>query len=226
MSTVLPQLESDLSDQPHNPLRPEQRKDWEEEKNRLAGMVSAPDWAGADKGGARRRYQELSKLLTAQTPKPIEDAERANRVKENADRILKDEIVPALLPKVVMRRNPAGAVDEFNRRENSPTVKRKILAWKRAMWALDPDTTDRDHTNIERFRPEGNPMQGSSFMADAQIPGVFGMTNQAKANWPLGDPTIDTALKQVQRQREAAAKARDAKAMKRAERVAQEAAGG
>ena len=34
-------------------------------------------------------------------------------------------------------------------------------------------------------------------MADAQIPGVFAMSPQAKANWPLGAPTIQTATSHV-----------------------------
>jgi hypothetical protein len=91
-------------------------------------------------------------------------------------------------------------VDSFLKRENSPAIKKAILTWKRAMRALDPTNTDQDYTNIEKFRPEGvNPDGTSTFMADAQIPGVFAMSPAAKANWPLGAPTVDTALGQVKK---------------------------
>ena len=123
-----------------------------------------------------------------------------------------------------MRRNPACAVDYFRRNEGSNTVKDKILTWKRAMRALEPENADQDYTNLEKYRPQGTPEDGtSSFHVNAQIPGRFAQSPLAKENWPLGEPTINTAIKQVrkplseeakQAARERIAKARAIKAAK------------
>jgi hypothetical protein len=67
---------------------------------------------------------------------------------------------------------------------------------KRAIRALDPENPDPDLTNMERFRPEGGRADGTTtFMPGATIPGFLAMTPAAKANWPLGEPTVETPLK-------------------------------
>ena len=52
-----------------------------------------------------------------------------------------------------------------------------------------------------RFRPELIHATGGvgTFMPGAQIPGNFAMTPLAKENWPLGEPKVDTPLKQAQK---------------------------
>lgn len=193
-------LKAELHDQPHNPLRPNQVQEYEEERQRLQTIVRAPSWqTGADRGAATKRYRQIEKLLREQAPKPLEGARR-DKVAKLANEVLEGVIRPAMLPRAQMRRNPAGAVDQYLRRENSKTVKGATLAWKRAMRAIESENMDQDFTNVERFRPEGgNPDGTSTFMADAQLPGRFAQTPLAKENWPLGDPTAETAVGQVKK---------------------------
>lgn len=199
MSETVKQLKELLKDQPENPLRANQVEEYRGEQERLTSIVKAPAWqTGADRGSAQKRVKQINKVLEDGAPKPL-DKYRQDKVATLAKEAL-DEIRSAMLPQSTMRRNPAGAVDYFRRNEGSKAIKDKIMTWRRAMRALDPDNTDQDYTNIERFRPTGLPDDGTStFSADAQIPGKFAQSPLAKENWPLGEPKVDTAIKQVQK---------------------------
>ena len=97
-----------------------------------------------------------------------------------------------------MRRNPAGAVDAYLRGEGSKAIKRAILVYKRAILALHHDNrTEQSLASVEPFRPEGSGPGAATFMADAQIPGHFAMSQQAKDHWPLGPPTVKTAYREA-----------------------------
>ena len=197
MSEAVQQLEALLHDQPQAPLRPRQMVEYRDEMDRLEGIANAPAWQGGDRGAARIRYNHVKRIVAEQAPKPL-DPIRRDQVAKLSQEVMDTVIRPAMLPRSEMRRNPAGAVDLFLRRENAPAIKKAIKHWKRARFAIEPDTDRSDWANIEPFRPEGMPAGVSTFMADAQIPGVFAMSPQAKDNWPLGDPTAATALAQVQ----------------------------
>ncbi len=188
------ELESLLSDQPATPLRPHPVENYKEEKVRLDAIVNAPPFVDGDRSVAFNRSRKITDLLDKQAPRTITDPARLNRVNRLTTEILETVIKPAMLSRAVMRRNPPGAVDAFMRRENSKIVKRAKIAWKRARWALDPTNDNKDFTNLEIARPEGTPGQTSSFMAEAQIPGFVAMSEQAKANWPLGEPKATTAI--------------------------------
>lgn len=193
-------LKSLLHDQPHNPLRPQQVKAYEDEQRRLTAIVNAPPHISADRGEAMRSLRKIADMLGRQRPRRIEEPERANRVHAGLKRVITDVIQPAMLPQTVMRRNPAGAVDAFMKGENSPRVKDAVLTVKRGLLALDPETDDIDHANLEKYRPSGlRPDGTATHMVDAQIAGVFGLTPLAKANTPFQEPTIDTPLKAAQR---------------------------
>ena len=210
MITLVEELKQDLHDQPVNPLRPVQIRGYQDELAQLQPMMQGVDmdgqpqaFMGAAKGAAIRRAGQVRKILAEQAPKQI-TGERASRVHARVKEIIDTVIKPAMLPRSAFRRNPPGAVGHLLRTEMHPVFKDAVLTTKRAMRALDPDNADPDYTNMERFRPEGlNPDGTSTFMADAQIRGVFGMTPAARSNWPLGEPTADTSLEQVRR-REAA----------------------
>ena len=198
---VVESLAADLKDQPDYCLRPHQRLEYEEEAVRLRSVAEAPDWqSGAAKVAAAQRYRKVLGVLRDQAPKPVEEPLRRDRIAKQADEVLKDVIVPAMLSKAEMRRNPAGAVGEFMRRENSMPIQRAIRTWQRAKYALEPDTTNDDHALVEKYRPEFpagyRPDGVATFMSDAQIPGHFGFSPQAKQNWPLPEPD-NTALKQA-----------------------------
>lgn len=196
-TTSVQELETLLHDQPQNPLRPVQVEEYRHETTRLEAIVNAPQFLNVNRGRARQTLQRIEKMLQDQAPKPIDEPLRKDHVARAANQLLTETILPAMLTHEEMRRNPAGAVDQFLKRENSKPIKQAILAWKRAQWALEPDTKDRDHTNLERFRPQMRAPDGAStFMVNAQIPGHFAMTPAAKANWPLLQPTT-TAVAQA-----------------------------
>lgn len=211
--SAVAQLDAILTEtaQPVNPLRHHQIVNYTEEARRLGAVLQKRDmdgtpgqgWITGDVSGASRRIREINTILTGQAPKRI-TGPRANQVHALATQVIQESIKPAMLPKSIMRRNPAGAVGQFQRSEMSPAFKRAALAVKRAIRAIDPENPDPDLTNLERFRPEGSPVDGTaSFMSDATIPGYHAMTPLAKANWPLGEPTADTAQKQAARTRRA-----------------------
>src|SRR5262245_30486345 len=104
-------LEGLLKDQPQNPMRHAQLQDHHEELERLESIVKAPAWqAGADRGHALKSYKQIKKKLDDQAPKPIEDSGRRDQVAKLSNEILNDLIIPSMLPRSHMRRNPAGSV--------------------------------------------------------------------------------------------------------------------
>jgi hypothetical protein len=191
---ALKKLETLTADQPQNPMRPLVRQGYEEEIKRLDGMVGAPAWQGGDRGKAARRSRELRQMIDGQIPKPIADGKTKDEVHHLSEEVLREVIQPAMLPLDVMKRNPAGALRAYQRGEGSKGVKRAILAVKRARLALEAESGDPDTANLEPYRPGG--YDGFS-RVDAQIPGKFAQTPAAKANWPLGDPTVRTAVGDV-----------------------------
>ena len=220
MIDVVEKLKAELKDQPHNPLRPTQMREYDDELTQISGMTSGRDmdgrpamdgpagqsWLNGAKGASLRRAKQIHDILAKQAPKKI-TGDRASRVHALVTETLETVIKPAMLPRSALRRNPPSAVGHLLRTEFNGEFKDGILAVKRGLRALDPDNADPDFTNMERFRPEGNGDGTSTFMADAQIPGVFGMSNRAKENWPLGDATARTAVGEA-RQRETATKTR------------------
>ncbi len=222
MSDTVKQLEDALKHQPANPLRHHQVTEYQDEADRLNSIVQAPAYVtGVSRGAAQRQSQHINKVLEQQIAKPLQGAEK-DRVARLANEVMQEVIRPALLPREDMRRNPAGAVGRFLKEENSKPVKQAVQQWKRAMLAVEQGNPDPDLANIERFRPERIHDTGgvSTFAAGAQIPGNFAMTNKAKENWPLGEPLVDTPLKQSKRvmseaQKAGLAKAQAARAAKR-----------
>jgi len=116
-----------------------------------------------------------------------------------------------------MRRNPAGAVDRHRKWEKAN--KERILERQNILHLLNPDDDSKDLTNLDLLRPYAQNNGAATFMADAQIPGSFAMTPQAKANWPLGEPKVDTPLKQAERVEAAAKKPRTPAQLAHAEKM-------
>ncbi len=224
MSDAVQQLAHALKDQPANPLRNHQVEEYTREKERLEGIVGNPAWVtGANRSKAAQQARELATMVDSQIAKPVQGAKK-DEVARLAHEVMETVIRPALVPREDMRRNPAGAVGRFMREENAKPIKQAVQHWKRAQLALEPGNEDPDLANVERFRPERIHDTGgaATFMPGAQIPGNFAMTPQAKANWPLGEPTVETPLKTAQKrertpaQIEALARAQAAAKAKRA----------
>lgn len=194
-----------LHDQPVNPLRPNQKQGWQAEVEHLERITGQPaEFAGTAKGFARRRLQQVKRLLETNSAKKIGDEPRRSKVAILCKRVLTDVLLPRLLTRAESDRNPPGAVGhQLRHGEFSTPFKDAALIWKRGMRALEPDNDDPDFTNYARYqRPGVRPDGTASFQPEAQRPGNFAMSPLAKANWPFGDTEVKSALNEV-RAREA-----------------------
>ena len=220
-AALVEQLESLTTDQPMTPAREGQTprptlplkyhqvEAYTDELRRLGDFATGGPrdldgqrWRenmGGDRTVATKRAREIRKILDTQAPKPI-TGPRANQV-YGLVKALRDEVFrPALLPTATEHRVPSGTVGHLQRTVFTPGWNRAAVAFKRAIRALDPENPDPDLANIDRFRPRHDGPAGAAiFDVDAVIPGNFAFGAAAKANWPLGEPTADTALKQAER---------------------------
>ena len=184
-----------------------ERKDREDEQKWIKNVISQPPWVLKELSADRRG--QFTKRLNS-----IEDDLKDNAPPTNLEGTTKDALVVRLkelddkiregMPsEEVMRRNPAGAIG-MHTRWHKANVER-ILERKNILRLLDPnrDGEDPDYASVEMLRPAGITRDmAATFMMGAQIPGNFGMTPLAKANWPVGMPaqgTVDNPLKQAER---------------------------
>ena len=77
-----------------------------------------------------------------------------------------------------MRRNPPGVADRHRKWDRAKKV--NVLRWKTARQLLDPQNDDKDYLNVETLRRPG---LTQNLDVNAQIPGVFALSPQAKANY-------------------------------------------
>lgn len=133
----------------------------------------------------QRYRQHLERDLRDNVAPEISAEVRDDTIK--AERQLADSIREGMLPHEIMRRNPPGSVGHHIKweREKKPD----ILAWKNLRRLNHPEDDSEDLANVELLRPQtAMGGQASTFMVDAQIPGTFSMSPQAKQNWPAGMP--------------------------------------
>lgn len=174
-----------------------------DELDQLKRLTDQPAYVqGAITGEGRaalgKRKRQIEKDLIAGQPPELTGATRDALAAREI--VLADTIRDGMVVHEEMRRNPVGAVDRHRKWERAN--KDRILEWKNIRRALNPDSDEKDLANVDRLRPSMLPVgmgATSTFMADAQIPGKFAMTPLAKENWPLGEPKVDTPLKQADR---------------------------
>ncbi len=184
-------------------LRKKERESKEEERDRIKAQLAytGPGAGSADqKANAAKWMHHLEEDLEDNSPPELTTGEErdavAKRIKE-----LDAFIVEGMPTLEDQRRNPPGAVDRHMQWESR--VKTSILERHNLLIAQQRDNTAQDFANVEMIRPRGTTsgvLASSSFMPDAQIPGVFGMTPLAKQNWPEGMPeygTLNSALAQA-----------------------------
>ena len=182
-------------------LRKKERNEREDELRRIDQQLAAPAWAASamtaeGRAALSRRKRQLEKELKDWSPRTDISAETRDALSQRAKQ-LESDIAQGMPTSEVMRRNPVGAVDKHRGWEKRN--KDKVLEWKNIQVQLNPDSDEIDLANIERIRPSQTFTGGpSTFMVDAQIPGTFAMTPQAKENWPLPDPET-TALAQAKK---------------------------
>ena len=178
-----------------------ERQNHEEELKRVDDQLKAPAFVQAGLSAEGRahlmkRQRDLKRELAKCTP-PVLTGEQKDALNVRRKE-LETDIRVGMPTQEQMRRNPVGAVDQHRRWERRTGS--AILEWKNIRRALEPDSEDRDLANVEILRSSSLPTNGTStFMADAQIPGHFAMTPVAKENWPLGEPKVDTPLKQAEK---------------------------
>lgn len=185
-----------------NLLRPNQIDSLKREQEDLQGVIygrpgadgSLPGYRSQAPGEVRGRLRRVDKMLADQAPEPLtgDEADKASKLEKE----LRTEITHGMLSAEEMRKNPATAVDRHMRWEK--VNKAKILRWKNLRLQLNAGSEERDVANLEQYRPASS---GHRIMTDAQIPGLHTMSEQAKDNWPLGEPKCDTAVAQNARVR-------------------------
>lgn len=144
-----------------------------------------------DKGTILAGIKRNQRQLEANSPVPLTPKEKDTLAA--LEKKLRTRITTNMPTQEVMRKNPAGAVDWHQRWEkiNKPLIR----MWKNAVIQLNPDNSDRDLANLERYRPSG---AVDRFRSDAQITGVMSYHDIPDEQWPL-DPPQTTALVQAQK---------------------------
>lgn len=190
-------------------LRANERRSKEMEADRIRAQLAynGPGSGTADqKRDAARWLYHLENDLEENSP-PTDLSGETKDALYRREKELESYIAEGMLTTEEMRRNPVTAVDRHMRWEKAK--KPAILEWKNIRILLNPDSDEQDLANVERLRPSGLRVDGApTFMADAQIPGFHAMTPLAKENWPLGEPKIDTPLKQAEDREKEELKAR------------------
>lgn len=185
-------------------LRPKERKQREQEKADIEGVLKAPAWMTKDlTEQARQRLHSRSRSLDDEleehSPPPVSgETKDALHVRL---KILEEDIRGGMPTQEVMRRNPPGAVDmhdKWMKRTKDMQIERKNI-----LKVLDPDNDDKDYCSVEMLRPSGiTPDMAATYMMGAQIPGHFAMTPLAKANWPAEMPeygTVNSVMAQMEK---------------------------
>lgn len=181
-----------MKDLKTNLLRYHQREQLKSDVANAEMML--PHAKAEDRGVLLSNIKRTKRQLDAQSPEPLTGKEKDTL---NAlEKKLRSRITTNMPPEEVMRKNPAGAVDWAAKWEKSN--KSLIRMWKNIKIQLNPDSSDRDLANIERYRPSG---QMDRLRGDAQIPGVMSYHNIPEEQWPFEPPT-NTAAEQAKRRYE------------------------
>lgn len=142
-------------------LRPHQREEMQSEKKVLENKMKSPYIQ--DKGAVNTQLRKLSNQLETQVPKPYNPNEVDSMVKKEKN--LREKILNGMPSQEEMRKSPPGAVGKHMAWEKRN--KEKLLAWKETRLRLEPESTDPDIANFERYRPVTNSLN----MDNAHIPG-------------------------------------------------------
>lgn len=174
------------------PLRAERQREIDETDAVLRDPALAKQLSNP--GQLAKQTKERKQTLEAQTPPALKPA-----VLDKVARLNKAALAYAregMLSRTDLRANPPGASDQLRNWEKAK--KKAVLAWKRTQVLLHPESEDRDLANLERYRPV---RQTRDLMGEADIPGVFTLSPQAKENFDAinwGDPVSrEEAIRQA-----------------------------
>ena len=130
-------------------------------------------------------YQRFLKRDLAENVAPrIDDfSPEDQQMLRNEEKMLAEKIQEGMPFEEDMRRNPAGAVGNHLKWE-AKSKHQFVLPWKNLRRITEPDDMSDDVANVEILRRSKAMLgQPSTFMADAQVPGHFALTNQAKEKY-------------------------------------------
>lgn len=174
-----------MKDLKQNLLRYHERQELQSEIDSMDQTLAyaKPD----DKPVILQRKERARKQLAHGSPEPLTGLEKDKLSK--LEKRLREKIVENMPPEEVMRKNPVGAIDWHQKWEkvNKPL----ILMWKNCRIQLNPESSDKDLANIERYRPSG---QLDRMRTDAQISGIMSYGNVPDENWPFDAPQNTAAL--------------------------------
>ena len=179
-----------------NLLRHTQRVGMQEERKRLEEHAKQPGIQNP--GAVLNEIRKLDKQLNSQSPRETTPQERDLLAKTKRE--VQAEIVNGMPTHEEMRRNPPGTVHKHMQFEKR--FKPKLNLLKNLKIQLDPSSDDPDLANLEKIRPHQAESGAGTFMVNAQIPGHFAQTAQAKENWPADMPpqgTVNSPLVQAAR---------------------------
>lgn len=170
-----------------NLLRSSQRVGMQDERKRLEEQAVHP--AVQNPGAVRQEIRKLDKQLNSQSPRDTTPEERDLLAKTEKE--LETELTHGMPTHEEMRRNPAGTVHKHMQWEQR--FKPKVNLLKNIKIQLEPTSQDPDLANLEKIRPHSPETGAGTFSVNAQIPGHFAQSPQAKANWPADMPPQGTA---------------------------------
>ena len=156
------------------PLRAERQREIDETERVLRDPALAKQLSNP--GKLAQQTAQRKQTLEAQTPPPLKPAVLDKVARLN--RVALNYACDGMLSLEELRRRPPGAADRLRAWERAK--KSAVLAWKRTQALLHPDSEDRDLANLERYRPS-RPTR--DLMGEADIPGVFTLSPQAKENF-------------------------------------------
>jgi hypothetical protein len=133
-----------MQDLKKNLLRYHQREQLQGEIKQAEDMLTQAK--PEDRGTIHANITRTRRQLDSQSPTPLTPKEKDTL--SNLEKKLRSRITTNMPTEEVMRKNPAGAVDWHQKWEkiNKPLIR----MWKNAMIQLNPDSSDRDLSNIER----------------------------------------------------------------------------
>ena len=186
-------------------LRYNEREKRQDEAKRIKGMLEPMNIQLAKMGSqsvaqARTHLNALEEDLELHSPPTDLSPETRDAISRE---LAKEEAIykEGFLSHEEMRRNHVGSVDRNLR--HAKANKDRALTIKNYRLLLNPDSDEQDLCNLEDLRPSGIiPGSAQHYDANAQIPGHFAMSPQAKENWPENMPefgTADTPMKQAER---------------------------
>lgn len=178
-----------MKDLNKNLLRYAQREELKNDIESTKGMLESAK--PNEKAILNSSIKKTQRQLNEGSPEPLTGKEKDKL--HQLEKQLRTKITENMPTEEVMRKNPTGAVDWHTKWQNKN--KKLVKLWKNIKIQLNPDSSDKDLANIERYRPSG---QTDRMRTDAQIVGLMSYGNVPDENWPFEPPT-NTALEQAKR---------------------------